>query len=92
MIPLQSQPLKFQFFIGKTIFDTSHSRHHTEEIMPSSYTEGQGKRRYQSYDPKDLEAALTAVKNGMPQAQASRTYNVTRSTLQNRLSQAHTVS
>lgn len=58
--------------------------------MPGTYTKGQGKRRYQAYDPKDLEAGLKAVKNGMSQAKASTTFNVTRSTLQNHLRKVHT--
>ncbi|KAJ8027126.1 hypothetical protein HOLleu_32176 [Holothuria leucospilota] len=49
-------------------------------IMPHTYTKRQGKRQYQAYGPKDLEAALKAVKNGMSHTKASKASNVKRST------------
>lgn len=51
--------------------------------MPHTY-----KKYNQSYNQEDLSKAVDAVKNGMSQAKASRTYGITRSTLQNHLNKS----
>ncbi|XP_071959534.1 jerky protein homolog-like [Antedon mediterranea] len=57
--------------------------------MVRNYKRGNGKRKYKSFSDDDLKQAVDAVQNGMSQAAASRTFGITRSTLQNKLDHKH---
>lgn len=57
--------------------------------MPRNHQRKLGARRYKAFTENDLAEALAAIRGGMSQAEASKRWNISRGTLQNRLKGAH---